>query len=204
MHFVISLQCDQFGLAVKLVTRRTSLQFGVSLLLSSKVVVFGHCLCDFSLYSQWDIKIASTTAHLNVETVWWWQCIVRKSRLSSPTSWDFGPCQYLFGDSSFSFPKYASMMRRSACMHHPSNGWQMIAQVSKVILGVFFRTHSFQTLLQSCMHAPPQQWVTDDCTSVKGNSGCVFSYPFVSNLAAVMHACTTPAMGDRWLHKCLR
>ena len=48
-------------------------------------------------------------------------------------------------------------------MHHPSNGWQMIAQVSKVILGVFFHTHSFQTLLQSFLCILPFVQEAESC-----------------------------------------
>ena len=33
------------------------------------------------------------------ESFWWWQCSGRYCRPLTPTSWNLGPCQYLFGDN---------------------------------------------------------------------------------------------------------
>ena len=57
----------------------TSVQFCFSSSLSSKVVICGHCLCDFAPDNVWNIIIAHTETHLSAESFWWWQCSVRYS-----------------------------------------------------------------------------------------------------------------------------
>ena len=49
--------------------------------------------CHFAPHNEWNVKMAFTAAHLNVQSFWWWHCSIRYSLPYFLGSWS-PPCQY--------------------------------------------------------------------------------------------------------------
>ena len=65
---------SRFGLAVRLVSRGTSVRIRFGSLFSSKAVVCGHCLVSFVPHSYETLKWLSSLPTLMQKSFWRWQC----------------------------------------------------------------------------------------------------------------------------------